>query len=80
MPASWFEQGQYAEARLHYDLADRGLPRISDRIALEQAGLALKRNQPKRAVGLYEHAMSSVSSEIRVRAASGTSSRDDQSR
>ena len=64
-------EGHLDNARLLFDLADSGLPRISDRIALEQAELAIVRDRPERAIGLYEYAMSSSSSEVRVRAASG---------
>jgi soluble lytic murein transglycosylase len=61
----------YEEARLQLDLAHRGLPRISDRIALQSARLELLRDQPDRAVEFFAEASKSPHESVRVKASFG---------
>ena len=58
----------YEEARLQLDLAHRGLPRISDRIALRSARLELLRDQPARAAEFFAEASESPHESVRVEA------------
>ncbi len=68
---SLMETGEYRQARLQLDLAERGLPRIKDHIALLHAELALLRDSPRRARQLYEEALDSPSGAIRIQAMAG---------
>ena len=61
----------YEEARLQLDLAHRGLPRISDRIALQIARLELLRNRPERAAEFFREASHSPHESVRVEAEFG---------
>ena len=61
----------YEEARLQLDLAHRGLPRISDRIALQIARLELLRNRPERAAEFFREASQSPHESVRVEAEFG---------
>jgi soluble lytic murein transglycosylase len=61
----------YEEARLQLDLAHRGLPRISDRIALQSARLELLRDQPERAAEFFAEASQSPHQSVRVEAGFG---------
>ena len=61
----------YEEARLQLDLAYRGLPRISDRIALQSARLELLRDQPERAAEFFAEAANSPHESVRVEASFG---------
>jgi soluble lytic murein transglycosylase len=61
----------YEEARLQLDLAHRGLPRISDRIALQSARLELLRDQPDRAAEFFVEASRSPHESVRVEASFG---------
>jgi soluble lytic murein transglycosylase len=61
----------YEEARLQLDLAHRGLPRISDRIALQSARLELLRGQPDRAAEFFAEASESPHESVRVEARLG---------
>lgn len=68
---SMMETGEYRQARLQLDLAERGLPRIKDHIALLHAELALLRDSPTRAQELYSEALDSPSGTIRIQALAG---------
>jgi soluble lytic murein transglycosylase len=61
----------YEEARLQLDLAHRGLPQISDRIALQSARLELLRDQPARAAEFFAEASRSPHESVRVEASYG---------
>ncbi|MGB5283655.1 MAG: hypothetical protein WBN29_04040, partial [Polyangiales bacterium] len=61
----------YEEARLQLDLAHRGLPRISDRIALQIARLELLRKRPARAAEFFAEASKSPHESVRVQAGVG---------
>jgi soluble lytic murein transglycosylase len=61
----------YEEARLLLDLAHRGLPQISDRIALESARLELLRGQPQRAAQFFAEASQSPHESVSLEASSG---------
>ncbi|MBW1760188.1 MAG: lytic transglycosylase domain-containing protein [Deltaproteobacteria bacterium] len=61
----------YEEARLQLDLAHRGLPRISDRIALQSARLELLRGHPGRAAEFFAEAAQSPHETVRVEASFG---------
>ncbi|MBW2159420.1 MAG: transglycosylase SLT domain-containing protein [Deltaproteobacteria bacterium] len=61
----------YEEARLQLDLAHRGLPVISDRIALRSARLELLRDQPTRAAEFFTEASKSPHESVRVEASFG---------
>ncbi|UCF46669.1 MAG: lytic transglycosylase domain-containing protein [Myxococcales bacterium] len=61
----------YDEARLQLDLAHRGLPRISDRIALQNARLELLRERPNRAAEFFAEAGQSPHESVRVEARFG---------
>ncbi len=61
----------YEGARLHLDLAHRGLARISDHIALRSARLELLRGQPDRAIEFFEEAAQSPHESLRVSASTG---------
>ena len=61
----------YEEARLQLDLAHRGLPVISDRIALRSARLELLRDQPTRAAAFFTEASKSPHESVRVEASFG---------
>ncbi len=61
----------YDEARLQLDLAHRGLPRISDRIALQIARLELLRGRPEQAVEFFAEATQSPHESVRVDASFG---------
>lgn len=61
----------YEEARLQLDLAHRGLPQISDRIALQSARLELLRGQPGRAAEFFAEASQSPHETVRVEASFG---------
>ena len=61
----------YEEARLQLDLAHRGLPQISDYIALQSARLELLRNRPGRAVEFFTEAAQSPHESVRVEASFG---------
>ena len=61
----------YEEARLQLDLAYQGLPRISDRIALQSARLELLRDQPERAAEFFAEAANSPHESVRVEASFG---------
>ncbi len=61
----------YEEARLQLDLAHRGLPRISDRIALQSARLELLRGRPERAADFFAEASQSPHESVRVEASFG---------
>ena len=61
----------YEEARLQLDLAHRGLPRISDRIALQMARLELLRKRPARAAEFFAEASQSPHESVRVQAGVG---------
>jgi len=61
----------YEEARLQFDLAHRGLPQISDRIALQSARLELLRDHPARAAEFFAEASQSPHESVRVEARFG---------
>ncbi len=61
----------YEGARLHLDLAHRGLAKISDHIALQSARLELLRGQPDRAIEFFEEAAQSPHESLRVSASTG---------
>jgi len=61
----------YEEARLQLDLAHRGLPQISDRIALQSARLELLRDHPGRAAEFFAEASQSPHETVRVEASFG---------
>jgi soluble lytic murein transglycosylase len=61
----------YEDARLHLDLAYRGLPRIRDRIALQSARLELLRERPTRAAEFFAEALGSPHRTVRVEARLG---------
>ena len=61
----------YEEARLQLDLAYRGLPQISDHIALRSARLELLRGRPGRAVEFFTEATQSPHEAVRVEASFG---------
>jgi soluble lytic murein transglycosylase len=61
----------YDGARLHLDLAHRGLPRIRDRIALESGRLELLRRRPEQAAEFFAEAELSPHEAVRVRASFG---------
>ena len=61
----------YEEARLQLDLAHRGLPQISDHIALQSARLELLRDRPGRAVEFFTEAAQSPHESVRVEASFG---------
>ena len=61
----------YEEARLQFDLAHRGLPQISDRIALQSARLELLRDHPARAAEFFAEASQSPHESVRVEASFG---------
>jgi soluble lytic murein transglycosylase len=61
----------YEEARLQLDLAHRGLPQISDRIALQSARLELLRDRPGRAAVFFAEASQSPHESVRVEASFG---------
>lgn len=61
----------YEEARLQLDLAYRGLPQISDHIALQSARLELLRSRPGRAVEFFSEAARSPHESVQVQARSG---------
>jgi len=61
----------YEGARLQLDLALQGLPRISDRIALQIARLELLRNRPERAAEFFREASDSPHESVRVEAEFG---------
>ena len=61
----------YEGARLQFDLAHRGLPQISDHIALQSARLELLRNRPGRAVEFFTEAAQSPHESVRVEASFG---------
>jgi soluble lytic murein transglycosylase len=61
----------YEEARLQLDLAHRGLPRVSDRIALQIARLELLRNRPEKAAEFFGEASLSLHESVRVEAEFG---------
>jgi predicted Zn-dependent protease len=61
----------YGEARLQLDLAHRGLPEISDHIALQSGRLELLRDQPTRAAEFFAEASLSPHESVRVEASYG---------
>ena len=61
----------YEEARLQLDLAHRGLPQISDHIALQSARLELLRHRPGRAVEFFTEAAQSPHESVRAEASFG---------
>ena len=61
----------YEGARLQLDLAHRGLPEISDHIALQSARLELLRDRPGRAVEFFTEAGQSPHESVRVQASFG---------
>jgi soluble lytic murein transglycosylase len=61
----------YEEARLQLDLAHRGLPQISDHIALQSARLELLRDRPGRAAEFFTEAAQSPHESVRVEASFG---------
>ncbi|MEZ4287001.1 MAG: hypothetical protein R3A47_02405 [Polyangiales bacterium] len=63
--------GQFAEARLQYDLATKGLPRIADHLALESAKLAIQRGAFSYAKSIYEAASQSPTRDVVVVAREG---------
>jgi soluble lytic murein transglycosylase len=58
----------YEGARLQLDLAYRGLPQISDHIALRSARLELLRSRPGRAIEFFAEAAQSPHDSVRVEA------------
>jgi len=64
-------EASYEEARLQLDLAHRGLPQVSDRIALQNARLELLRAQPRRAAEFFTEAAQSPHESVRLQASSG---------
>jgi soluble lytic murein transglycosylase len=69
--AAQIAAANYEEARLQLDLAYRGLPRISDRIALQSARLELLRGQPERAAEFFAEASQGPHRSVQVEASSG---------
>jgi soluble lytic murein transglycosylase len=61
----------YEEARLQLDLAYRGLPRISDHIALQSARLELLRDRPERAAVFFGEASQGPHRSVRVESSAG---------
>lgn len=58
----------YEEARLHLDLARRGLTRIQDRVALQSGRLELLRQRPQKAAEFFAEATESPHQSVRVEA------------
>ncbi len=61
----------YEGARLQLDLADRGLPRIRDRVALQSARVELLRERPAKAAEFFEGASQSPHPSVAVEARLG---------
>ncbi|MDH3727525.1 MAG: lytic transglycosylase domain-containing protein, partial [Myxococcales bacterium] len=62
---------RYEAARLKLDLAQQGLPRIADHIALQNARLELLRGRPDRAAAFFAEASESIHESVRVHASFG---------
>ncbi|MGB8331007.1 MAG: lytic transglycosylase domain-containing protein [Polyangiales bacterium] len=69
--AAQIAAANYEDARLQLDLAHRGLPLISDRIALQSARLELLRGQPRRASEFFAEASQSPHEAVRLEGSSG---------
>lgn len=62
---------EYDDARLQLDLASRGLPRISDHIALRSGRVELLRQRPERAAEFFAQALDGPHESLRVEARFG---------